>query len=63
MPRATLRKGHTDHVIRDRQNFTAFFRRLPAKACGFTLETLRVYVKEIGTYKLNLQGGHTLTFM
>ena len=33
------------------------------RACGFTLETLRVDVKEIGTYKLDLQGGQTLTFM
>ena len=33
------------------------------RACGFTLERLRVDVKEIGTYKLDLQGGHTLTFM
>ena len=52
--------GATDHVSRDRGNFTDY-RRLPARSKWLYVgNNARVEVKGIGTYEIRFQGGRAL---
>jgi hypothetical protein len=59
-PMWTVDSAATDHVVRDRVGFVEFH-RIPIGSKNITVGNgASVEVLGIGTYKLDLQGGHTL---